>query len=97
MSIQAVNLAVKKECDRLREMPPTVRARACVPVTTALLLAARDVASVRREAMVELREVYGWTYRDLGREFGVNKARVQQLVDGAKRDRAAKQEKADNS
>lgn len=82
MSVQSVNLAVRKEIERVEALSAVERAHAIPRLQEALRHALRRLASARSAAYGELAHDFGWSDGDLASEFGHNRARSEQIRRG---------------
>ena len=79
MSAHAVATAHGKEVARLKKLEATQRFREAQKVQRVVEDMLREVAEIKGSAVRELRELYGWSYGDLQKEFGMTRQRLAQI------------------
>lgn len=82
MSIQSVAAACRNELERLDAMTdnPTKRAREAAKLIEYLREFTSRAAEQRRIAYRELHDLYGWSAGMLAEEYGISRARAQQII-----------------
>jgi hypothetical protein len=79
MSAHAVATAHGKEAARLRKLEATQRFKQAQAAQRKAEEFIQELAEIKGSAIRELRELYGWSWGDLQKEFGMTRQRMAQI------------------
>lgn len=79
MSAHAVATAHGKELARLRGLEATQRFKQAQAVQRLCDDLNQQLAEIKGSAVRELRELYGWSWGDMQKEFGMSRQRMAQI------------------